>query len=167
MEALKTLRPGRVAPFTGITWPGPGDWIAAAAPVSLCRSGVHALLPEALPMWIAEELWRVELDGAERVAPGIVAGTRGRLVSRVEEWNDATAREFALSCAERVANFTGRAGERAAMVMASAPEAVAGPSTTTVTYMAAHAAEDSSPGGYEAERRWQASWLAGRLGLSL
>jgi hypothetical protein len=166
MEALKTLRPGRVAPFTRVAWPEPGTWLDADGPVSLCRSGVHALLPEVLPMWIAEELWRVEVADAENLAPGIVAGSRGRLLARVEAWNDETAREFARACANRVREgLSGRAAERAAMAVASAEEAVAGPSTTTVTYMAAHAAEAAAPGGYAAEREWQARWLAERLGL--
>ena len=168
MEALKTLRPGRVAPYTGVTWPPPGDWLRADAPVSLCRSGVHALLPQALPRWILEELWRVELADAEQLAPGIVAGSRGRLIERVDSWNDETAREFALACADRVREgLSGRAAERAAMAIASAEEAVAGPSAITVSYMAAHAAEADSPGGYTREREWQAQWLANRLGLAL
>lgn len=168
METLKTLHPGRVAPYTGITWPGPGEWLDADGPVSLCRSGVHALLPEALPMWILEELWRVELSDAERLAPGIVVGSRGRLIERVEAWNDETAREFALACADRVREgLSGRAAERAAMAVTSATEAVAGRSAITVAYMAAHAAEAAAPDAYAAERKWQARWLADRLGLAL
>lgn len=167
MEALKTLRPGRVAPYTGIMWPEPGEWLDADAPVSLCRSGVHALLPEALPMWILEELWRIELSDVEHLAPGIVVGSRGRLIDRVETWNDETAREFAVACADRVREgLSGRAAERAAMAATSANEAVAGRSAITVSYMAAHAAEAAAPGGYAAEREWQARWLADRLGLA-
>ena len=90
MKALKFLRPGRVAPFTGATWPLPGAWLAAAAPPELCRAGVHALLADVLAIWIAEELWRVELDGGQELAPGIVVAARGRLLDRVEGWNDQT-----------------------------------------------------------------------------
>ena len=139
MEALKFLRPGRVAPFTGVTWPPPGQWLASAAPPELCRAGVHALLPDALATWTTEELWRVELDGARELAPGIMVASRGRLLGRVEAWNDQTAREFA--------------------------EAVAGDSAARVGYIAAHAAEAMAPGGFAAERRWQSRWLADRLGI--
>jgi hypothetical protein len=166
VEAFKFLRPGRVGPFTGVTWPQPGDWLESDRPIRLCRSGVHALLPEAFPVWIAEELWRVELQGVEAAAPGIVVGERGRLLDRVRDWNDDTAREFARACAAHVREgASGRAAEYAADATASAEEAVADFTTTTVAYMAAHSAEAASPGGFAAERAWQARWLATRLGL--
>jgi hypothetical protein len=76
MKALTFLRPGRVAPFTGVTWPPPGQWLASAAPPALCRAGVHALLADSLATWTAEELWRVELDGAWELAPGGFAAER-------------------------------------------------------------------------------------------
>jgi hypothetical protein len=167
MRALKFLRPGRVGPFSGVAWPGPGEWLEADEPVDLCLAGIHAFLPEVLARWVAEELWRVEVDGGEILARGIVVAPRGRLVSRVEEWNDETAREFARACADHVSGATtGRAGEYAADARASAEEAVADFTATTVAYMAAHAAEARSPGGYESERLWQSRWLAERLGVS-
>ena len=167
MQALKFLRPGRVAPFTKVTWPGPGEWLESESPPELCRAGVHALLPDVLATWISEELWRVELDGGELVAPGIVVAPRGRLVARVEEWNDETAREFARACAAQVQGApAGRAADCAADAAASAEGAVADYTATTVGYMAAHAAEATAPGGFAAERVWQSRWLADRLGVS-
>lgn len=166
MQALKFLRPGRVAPFSKVTWPQPGEWLQADGPSDLCRTGVHAILPDVLATWAAEELWHVELDGAEALAPGIVVAPRGRLLSRVEEWNDATAREFARACAAHVEEATGRAAEYAADASASAEDATADFTATTVGYMAAHAAEAMRPGGFAAERAWQSRWLAERLGIS-
>jgi hypothetical protein len=63
---------------------------------------VHALLADGLATWTAEELWRVELDGARELAPVIMVASRGRLLGRVEAWNDQTAREFARACAAHV-----------------------------------------------------------------
>jgi hypothetical protein len=168
MEALNFLRPGHVAPFAKVPWPRPGTWLESESRPELCRSGVHALLPDALATWIAEELWRVELDGGEELAPGIVVAPRGRLVSRVEEWNDATARDFARSCAEHVrAGARGRGAEYAADAAAAAESAVADYTATAVGYVAAHAAEAMTPGGFVAERRWQSHWLAVRLGVDV
>jgi hypothetical protein len=149
-----------------VTWPEAGEWLESDSPPALCRAGVDALLPDVLATWIAEELWRVELDGGEALAPGIIVAPRGRLLARVEEWNDDTAREFALACAAHVrGGATGRAAEYAADTVASADAAVADYTATTVAYMAAHAAEAMTPGGFAAERRWQSLWLAARLGV--
>jgi hypothetical protein len=121
MEAPRFLRPGRVAPFTGVTWPPPGQWLAAAAPPELCRAGVHALLPDVLATWIAQELWHVELDGGQELVPGIVVAARGRLLGRVEAWNDETAGEFARACAAHVQQHArDRAAEYAADAAAAA-----------------------------------------------
>jgi hypothetical protein len=167
MQALKFLRPGRVAPFTKVTWPEPGEWLESDAPPELCRAGVHALLPDVLATWLSEELWRVELDGGELVAPGIVVAPRGRLAARVEDWNDETAREFARACAAHVQDApAGRAADCAADAAAAAEGAVADYTATTVGYMAAHAAEATAPGGFAAERVWQSRWLAERLGVA-
>jgi hypothetical protein len=167
MEALKFLRPGRVAPFSRVTWPEPGGWLDAENTPELCEAGVHALLPDVLSRWVAEELWRVELDGGEMLAPGIVVAQRGRLVARIEEWNDETAREFARACARHVEGASGgRAAEYAADAKASAEEAVADFTATTVAYMAAHAAEAQAADGFDAERLWQSRWLAERLAVA-
>ena len=167
MRALKFLRPGRVAPFAKVAWPEPSHWLESEGDPDLCRTGVHALFPDVLATWIAEELWLVELDGAETFAPGIVVASRGRLLSRVGQWNDETAREFARACAAHVAGApAGRAAECAADAAATAETAVADYTATTVGYMAAHAAEATTPGGFVAERRWQSLWLADRLVVS-
>ena len=166
-EGLKFLRPGRVGPYSRVVWPAPGEWLESEAESELCKRGIHAVLPDVLSRWVAEELWFVELDGAELAASGILVAPRGRLVARVEEWNDETAREFARACATHVAHVTeGRAGEYAADANASAETAGADFTATTVAYMAAHAAEAQSPGDFEAERLWQSRWLADRLGIA-
>src|SRR5918999_850745 len=110
-------------------------------------------------IWLTEELWRVELDGGEELTPGIMVAPRGRLLGRVEAWNDQTAREFARACAAHVQEHaTGRAAGYAAEAAAAAEEAVAGDSATRVGYMAAHAAEAMAPGGVSPRRRLQSHW---------
>ena len=167
MQALKFLRPGRVAPFTGVTWPGPGAWLESAAPPELCRTGVHALVPEVLAKWITEELWRVELDGAESPVRGVIVARRGRLLSRVEAWNEETAREFTRACAAHVRErAAGLGAAYAADATTAAVETVAGHEAVRVGYAAARAAEAMAPGGFVTERRWQSAWLAERVGVS-
>jgi hypothetical protein len=106
VEAHKFFRPGAVAPFSRVAWPrpragAPGDWVEASAPLSLCRHGVHACRTRDLPFWIAEELWRVELDGDVLEGRDTVVASRGRLLERVEAWDAVRARAFAEDCASR------------------------------------------------------------------
>jgi hypothetical protein len=165
MEAFKFLRPGRVGQISGIQWPADRGWVESVERPRLCRTGIHALRAEVLPMWIAEELWRVEVSGLEECG-GILVGHRGRLLEQVTAWNDQSAREFAAACADNLpAGGPPLARARAADVLASVETATAGPEATTVGYMAAQAAEAAAPGGYAAERRRQARWLSDRLGL--
>ena len=164
MEAYKFLRPGRVGQISGTQWPDPGEWLDGGTP-SLCRSGIHALRIEVLPTWIAEELWRVEVDDVQEF-DGILVGRRGRLLAQVTAWSDETAKEFAQACADHApVEGPELALARAADVAEAVPTTTAGAEATTVGYMAAQAAEAARPGGYGAERRRQAEWLADRLGL--
>ena len=159
MKAFKFLRPGRVAPFAGVEWPAPGEWLESEA-------GVHAVERDALAAWIAEELWIVELDGPRPLGRGVLVAPRGRLVKRIDAWDDESAREFAEATAVHASTgATGRAAEYAAAATADAESVRADASATTVGYIAAHAAEAKAPGSFEEERRRQSAWLAERLGL--
>ena len=99
MIAYKFLDDGRLAPFTGVRWPEPQSWLESDR-VELCVSGVHACRIRDLPYWLRTELWEVELDGDVVEGERLVAARRGRLVRRVDAWNDASARAFGASCAE-------------------------------------------------------------------
>ena len=159
MTLYKVLRPGRVAPFSRLAWPGPGEWVEADG-VDPCHRGIHACRLRHLPHWLGPELWEIELDG-ELVEEGRkVVARRGWLVRRVEAWDEAAARSYIEACireartrAERspeLAGYSPRPDRRAA---------VAG-------YIVARLAElQDGVEGYEAERLRQAEWLAGELGL--
>jgi hypothetical protein len=165
--AFKFLRPGRVAPFTRVTWPNVGEWLETKDEPELCRSGIHALRPSALPCWLAEELWRVELEDDREAGPGILLARRGRLTERVEAWDDQAARDFAGACLLALPHreSTPIARERAVTAIEAAREAAAGPSAASMAYIAAKAAEADRPNGYEQERERQAAWLEERLHL--
>ncbi len=91
-RAYKFLRPGRVAPFTGVRWPE-GGWVDD---VSACER-------RQLPLWICEELWEVELAGDVERRARKLRGARGRLRRRIDPWSPATAKTFAATCAWRAA----------------------------------------------------------------
>jgi hypothetical protein len=190
--AHKFLAPGAVSPFTGFRWPGPGEWVNA--PAGREDAWVHACRPGDLPYWLEDELWRIELDEPLREARYHVAAPRARLVSRIAGWDRALGREYARACALRardlalpylgpalraaleglgelqaIADAVRRAGPpplAAGFVSDAANNALhVGPATTS--YIACMLVSTLGDGlaAFEAERAWQARWLAKRLGL--
>jgi hypothetical protein len=167
--AYKFTRPGARSPFTGFEWPA-GEWVEADGGVGLCANGIHACRIEALPRWVDDELWRIEVDGIEEEHDGVLVARRGRLLDRIEAWNAETSRELARSCAARIIELAAEHRDpllqrRAEMIpqIADGPD----PSATALSmYTTAHAADEVVPGSYWVERRRQADWLRDRLGLA-
>jgi hypothetical protein len=155
VRAYKFLRPGAVGPFSGYRWT-PGEWVETQD-ATLCVRGIHACRIADLPYWIAQELWQVELDGLVREEERKLVAERGRLVRRVEAWDGAAGRRFAVACAQRTAEpYTGDA-------VANAENG----EVAVVGFIAARAAEVADGvAGYSAEREAQARWLADELGLA-
>ena len=167
--AYKFMRPGRRSPFSGFEWPV-GEWVEADGAVGLCRNGVHACRVEALPRWLDDELWTIELDGIEAEHEGVLVARRGRLLDRIEAWDEATSRELARSCAAVITQLAAEHPDddllrrRAEMI----PQIADGPDPSAAAlsmYTTAHAADEVLPGSYWVERRRQADWLRERLQL--
>ncbi len=168
MRAYKCLRPGRVGPFSGYSWPL-GEWVEGDGAV-LCMQGVHACRTSDLPYWLTQELWEIELDGHVRQEHRKLVAERGCLVQRVEGWNDASAASFAEDCAARAKERAERAaGEGAALLGELATDAAANAAkgeAVLVGYITARSAEvDGGVDGYMQERLAQARWLAAELRL--
>jgi hypothetical protein len=127
----------------------------------VCVTGVHACRIADLPYWLDEELWEIELAGAvERGGKKLVAA-RGRLLRRIGAWDDAAMSDFAHGCRERVER---RSAANPSVAAYLGDTAWTRPATSA--FIAARAAEvDAGEDAYTAEREWQASWLARRLGL--
>lgn len=162
MIAYKFLDEGRVAPYSGLRWPDPGSWLESDS-VEPCVSGVHACRIRDLAYWLRAELWEVELEGVVE-GERLVVAQRGRLVRRVEAWNDAAAEAFGTSCGKEARrraacspNLAGYADD------AENPESP----PQFAAFAAARLAElQDGPSGYDAERARQAAWLAEVLGLN-
>ena len=105
MIAYKFTRPGG-STHNGFRWPlpsadGPGEWVEigkrarrALTMHDLCTSRVfHATDAAHLISWADAELYEVEIDEGR----GLIVGSdkigfrRGRLVRRIEAWNEGTA----------------------------------------------------------------------------
>jgi hypothetical protein len=167
--AFKFLRPDGTGVFTGFRWPepgaGPGAWVEAS--VDPCRSGIHACRVSDLPLWAGRALYEIELDGEIVEQPMKVVASRGRLVRRIEEWDDEMRDTYTRMCADRAHELARSASppleDWEAVIEPSIPE---GPAL--LGFAAARIAEEiSGIEGYHAERKRQSEWLAERLGLEI
>ncbi len=162
MIAFAFTGPDARRPFVGGHWPEPGTW----------ADGARASLIRHLPVWIAAELWLVELDGSVHEVATQLRADRGRLVRRIDGWDDETAQAFAQSCSNRIlelaehARKAGTAEDRMAAYRADA-EAFGRPADANVAgWVAARAAAAvEGEDGAARERERQAAWLAERLDL--
>jgi hypothetical protein len=167
--AYKFTLPGARSPFTTFTWPI-GEWVEARGPLAFCRNGIHACRPEALPRWLNDELWLIELDEVEDEQDGLLLARRGRLAERIDAWNEESSHELARSCAAVITQLAAEHPDddllrrRAEMI----PQIADGPDPSAAAlamYTTAHAADEVVPGSYWIERRRQADWLRERLEL--
>jgi hypothetical protein len=155
MQAYKFMRARAVAPFTGTRW-AVGEWVEAGpeAPAP-CRQGVHACRAADLPYWLNRELWEVELGGEITETAYKLVAERGRLVRRLERWDERALRRLAESCAAQ-ARALG-----VDEIAADCETVIAKGAYGLAVYFAAVAAERAGGGdGRAAERRRQAEWLA-------
>ena len=102
------------ATYGGFTWPlphdgHPGEWVEvgkrarkALTAKDLCTGRVlHATDAAHLLDWLKAEMYELEIDESRGVIVADKIGfRRGRLVRRIEAWNERTARLFACACAE-------------------------------------------------------------------
>jgi hypothetical protein len=161
--AYKFLRDDGTGVFTRFAWPlpdgGPGEWVEA--PIVTCRSGIHACRVHDLPLWLGRELYEAELDGVIVEEPTKVVASRGRLLRRVDAWDDATRAAYSRACADRAHGYAAGMPE---WEMAVEPAAAGGPAS--IGFIAARIAEErDGMAAYHAERTRQVEWLAAALGL--
>jgi hypothetical protein len=165
--AYKFLRPDGTSVFTVFRWPlpdrGPGAWVDAR--VDPCRSGIHACRTADLPLWVGRRLYVIELEGDIVEHRTKIVAPRGRLLSRINAWEDEVRDAYTRMCAERAHALARLAtpplDEWEAVIEPSVPE---GPAL--LGFVAARIAEEiAGTGAYYAERARQTRWLVERLGL--
>ena len=110
MIAYKFLSEGAVGLFSRHAWPtptddAPGEWVRVKGEIQPCLNGIHACTPEQLVDWLDDELWEIELEDPVEGADGDLVARAGRLVRRVERWNDECARAFIGHCVDYTASL--------------------------------------------------------------
>ena len=165
MNAYKFLRADGTGVFTRFAWPlpdgEPGAWVGSTP--DPCRSGIHACRLGDLPYWAGRALYEIELDGRIVEHATKVVAERGRLLRRIDGWDDDLRAAYTRYCADRAHQIARENGlERwEEVIEPSIPE---GPAL--LGFVAARIAEERrGPSAYHAERAHQTDWLVGRPGI--
>jgi hypothetical protein len=154
------LRGDGTGVFTRFAWAlpgdGPGAWVeTTSAP---CRAGIHACRLADLPYWAGRALYGIELAGDVIEHTTKIVAARGRLLRRIDAYDDAFRATYPRHCADRAHENGVERGKRS-----SSPPS---PRTGPARVVAARIAEEA--GGveaYHAERPRQTDWPAARIGL--
>ena len=80
----------------------PGKWMPKIRNIVECERGYHVCQRKHLIKWVGETIWIAEGRGKKIVIKDKVVFEQVRLLSRLNRWNEKTARLFAADCAERV-----------------------------------------------------------------
>ena len=169
MIAYKFLCADGTSPFMRFRWElpsdEPGGWVEGrAAP---CRSGVHACRPGDLPYWAGEALFEIELEGEVVASARKLVAPRGRLLRRLEAWEEEARQAYQAMCGERAHQLAAEGGSGLEKWDENVdPMAAQGPGPAG--FVAARIAEEvRGPDAFHVERAVQAAWLAEALGLEL
>jgi hypothetical protein len=166
MRAYKFLTTESLGVFSHFAWPlpdgRPGAWVESQ--VDPCRTGIHACRTIDLPYWVAAALYEIELDGPVAELEIKVVAPRGRLIRRIDAWNDATREAYGQMCFARAHELVAAAGGR---LDGWAPTAeIALFESARLGFIAATIAEQLN--GFDAhleERKRQSEWLVEHLTL--
>jgi hypothetical protein len=183
VTAYKFLATGAIAPVSRVRWPtpvggSPGAWLEAAAPVEMCRSGMHVCGPDQLSHWLHEELWQVELGGELTAGVDCVIAPRARLLQKVTAWSDeGGAQRFAVAVRDHAAELVATrpqeertrlleyVGDSTWHVEKALLESPALAALCAAVAVAKIAAPEEQEAAYRRERAWQSAWIVGAMGL--
>ncbi len=79
-----------------------GKWMPEVQDIELCECGYHLCRKQDLVLWLGPAIYEAEYRGDILEGSDKVVVSEARLISRLDAWNDRTARLFAYDCAERV-----------------------------------------------------------------
>lgn len=177
MRAYKVLNRGR-SDFTGFRWPlpegdAPGEWVSAEGELELCHNGIHASTVQQLPHWLGIELWEIELAGEIRHAEAALLAARGRLVAKVQAWDEPRRQSFARWCLQRAQEIAAGYPAGSGLVSKVAHTIWWGGAAPAGYFTAMLAGEavtgrhsgEAYDAAFLAERRLQSAWLARELGI--
>jgi len=85
------------------TWNRHGKWMPPIeGELVACKNGYHLCRKKDLVHWLGPTIWEANYKGERLDANDKVVVREARLIRRLDNWDETTARLFAVDCAERV-----------------------------------------------------------------
>lgn len=111
MIAYKFLSSGAIGLFSRHAWPTPtadaaGEWVRVDGELLPCLNGIHASAKTQLIDWLDDELWEIELADPILEADGALVAAGGRLIRRVDAWDEDCARALVRHCIDNTVALT-------------------------------------------------------------
>ena len=101
MKYIKFMDNGCVGPYSDAILKS-GSWLPElTGDLVLCKNGYHFCMIKDFAKWISTELYSVEVRG-DVLSCDDKSCARSIKMTRIESWNERTARLFAADCAEHV-----------------------------------------------------------------
>ena len=171
MKAYKFTSEGGTT-YNGFTWPlphdgQPGEWVEvgkrarkALTADDLCTGRVlHATDAAHLLDWLNAEMYEIEIDESRGVIVADKIGfRRGRLVRRIDAWNERTARLFACDCAEDALQYAEESARPTLECAIYVARCYADGEATSKELAAAWAAAGAAARAAARDAAWAAAW---------
>ena len=129
----------------------PGAWLPEVERFELCESGYHSCTANQLLDWCDAQLWEIEYKHEPEHHDNKVNGSCIRFVRKVDNWNDRTARLFAVWCARQVLKLVDEPDPRSIETCNVAERYANGEATEDELQAARSAARSAA---------WSAAWYA-------
>jgi len=140
----------------------PGRWRSVRGPLVPCQHGLHVCTRDQLINWLGPAIWEAEVDGETVDAGDKTVARRARIVRRLDNWNETTARLVMADWAEHVLPLAeADARETLECVIYTVRAYVLGGATQDELDAARDAAWMAA-GGAAKDINWDATWAAAR-----
>ena len=145
-------------------------WRTAEGELVPCENGIHYCRQDQLVRWLGPQIWLFE-DGTPdetRDAGDKLVTRKGRVVQRLDTWNETTARLFAADCAEAVLQLIPESRREPFTAAVAAARGFARgeisdeerDAARAAAWAAARAAAWGAAGGAARAAAWAAAWGA-------
>ena len=167
-----TAKDGRAFHGGSGKWPlpsgkRPGKFLTVKGEIRACSRGLHFCREDQLVEWLGPVVWEFEPRGEIVDAGNKLVCSKGRLVRKCDNWNERTARLFAIDCAARTLNREKRAGrtpdKRSYDALKVARRFANGEATSAelaAAWAAARAAAWDTARDTARDAAWAAAWAA-------